>query len=269
MKKTSALLLLAIMTISLAGCGGKKAGKINGISDLKGKMMGFVTPWVSTEEWLSANPDIEKGSVLFFNSQSELISALLGGKIDGAPCMRIQCNYYVQRNDRLKIIEDGKKVESSIVMALRSKGAVLRDQLDSALSILEGNGLLREMESAWIIDLPSTNEPMYREIPKIEGAKTIVVGVTGDAVPLDYIATDGKPAGFNVALLTQIGKILNVNFEFVDIETQAKFAALASNRIDVIFCHIVTENIPNMSADKVIMTKPYFTDRYAGILVRR
>jgi ABC-type amino acid transport substrate-binding protein len=34
-------------------------------------------------------------------------------------------------------------------------------------------------------------------------------------VPLDYISANGQPAGFNVALLTEIGKLLKINIEFV------------------------------------------------------
>ena len=41
-----------------------------------------------------------------------------------------------------------------------------------------------------------------------EGAETIRVAVTGDLPPIDYVAADGKAAGFNTALLAEIAKRL-------------------------------------------------------------
>ena len=38
------------------------------------------------------------------------------------------------------------------------------------------------------------------------GEETYVVGVTGDLPPLDYVAADGTPAGFNVALMDAIAE---------------------------------------------------------------
>lgn len=62
--------------------------------------------------------------------------------------------------------------------------------------------------------------------PVIAGAKTVRVVVTGDLPPLDYVSMDGQPAGYNVALLSELSKVMNVNFELVTADAASRAAML-------------------------------------------
>ena len=102
-------------------------------------------------------------------------------------------------------------------------------------------------------------------MPHFDSAPTIKVAVTGDLPPLDYVSADGKPAGFNTAVLAEIGNRMLRNIELVDIDSGARAAALESNKVDVVFWAIVpiSEIIPSDS-DKpagVVLTEPYFKDK--------
>mgnify|MGYP002513585986 CR=1 FL=1 len=59
--------------------------------------------------------------------------------------------------------------------------------------------------------------------------------VTGDVPPMDFVAADGKAAGFNIALLTEIANRAQVNIKLVQIETGARAMALASGKVDAVF----------------------------------
>lgn len=104
---------------------------------------------------------------------------------------------------------------------------------------------------------------------KTEGAKTVFVGITGDYTPLDYIAADGRPAGFNVAFLSEISKLLHINFELVSLETQAKFQALRSKKIDVVFSQTYNEQMAALFGDKMVRTMPYFSDKGRCFIVKK
>jgi ABC-type amino acid transport substrate-binding protein len=261
MKNKTNFLIGALTMLFLVGCGGAPAKKINDISDLKGKTIGM----------LAINMDL-KGieqlvtfftgpvkKVDLFNRTSDEVAAVLTGKIDAFIAPDLTINYYAKRNTNLKIIPPAVRIEGTVFMRLRSEDMKLKAELDSAITILRENGTLKSLEDYWITNLPISSEPAYAEIPKIEGAKTIYVGVTGDYPPLDYIAADGRPAGYNVAMLKEIGKILKINFEFVSIESLARYAALGSKKIDVIFCNIqaISKFSDEIDNKNLVSTIPY------------
>lgn len=275
MKNKSWLLLLSILVLGLAGCGGGNKGKIETISDLKGKVIGVISSGASAknvESMVNTLMGAEPKEIVYFNRGSDVFTAIITGKIDAAPCMKFASDYMLKRNVDLKAIEVNLKIEGGIIMAIRSEDILLKDSLDKAITTLRENGTLKIIEDQWITNLPATNEPTNKEIPKIDGAKTIYVGVSGDMLPLDYIATDGRPAGYNVAILTEIGKLLKINFEFVSIEMQAKFAALQSKKIDVIFFHVQSENttyLNELKNNNWIGTVPYYIYRGGCFLVKK
>jgi hypothetical protein len=72
-------------------------------------------------------------------------------------------------------------------------------------------------------------------MPVIDGAETIKVAVTGALPPMDYVAADGTPAGFNTALLAEISQRIGKNIELVVVDSVGRAAALASGTVDAVF----------------------------------
>ncbi|MBQ5660201.1 MAG: transporter substrate-binding domain-containing protein [Lachnospiraceae bacterium] len=60
------------------------------------------------------------------------------------------------------------------------------------------------------------SDPEAKDLPYFEGARTIKIGVTGDLPPMDFVAANGKAAGFNIALLTEIANRAQVNKTLAD-----------------------------------------------------
>ncbi|WP_459855702.1 substrate-binding periplasmic protein [Humidesulfovibrio idahonensis] len=196
--------------------------------------------------------------------------ALQAGKVDAVLSPRFGVDYFVKRNAAFKVVAS-EPLKAQVVMALRSEDTQLKDDLDKAISTLQENGKLKQLEDEWVTNLPAANEPANKAADPIPGAKTVYVGICGDYVPLDYIAANGRPAGFNVALLNEISHMLNVNFEFVSLESQARFAALSAKKIDLIFCNLTasTPSLMGMQNKSWVATKPYFTSEVGCLLVRK
>jgi len=268
MKRSSAFFVIAVMVIALTGCNGSKTGKLNTVSDLKGKVIGMIntSPSIKGIELMVSNSlGAAPKEVIIFNSTSDVVTAVLTEKIDAGLRPKFVTDYYAKRNSDLKVIAPVKKVEGVIFMALRSEDQQLRNDLDKAITELQENGVLKALEEQWITNLPISTEPSNTEIAKINSTKTVYVGVSGDFAPIDYIAANGRPAGFNVALLSEIGKILNINIEFVSIASQARFLALSSKKLDVIFCNLESKDVAfslEYRNNNWISTKPYYT--YVG-----
>ena len=101
----------------------------------------------------------------------------------------------------------------------------------------------------------------------------ISIGVTGDVPPMDFVASNGKAAGFNIALLTEIANRAQVNFEIVQIETGARAMALSSNKVDAVFWtkSVTCTGCGATGAEKIegtLVTESYFSDTVAGIRLK-
>lgn len=271
MRRRISIAAITAMVLFLVGCGGTQSEPINQASDLVGKVIGDITSAAPPEAYqalLTAHIGGAAQDVKFFNRPSDVIAAITTGKIDAAPVMSYMAEYYVKRNSQLKMVEAAKSFPVDVVMFLRAEDSLLKNDLDLAITTLQDNGTLAKLKETWITNLPIKDEPMLTEMPKIEGAKTVFVGLTGDYLPLDYMAADGRPAGFNVAFLSEISKLLNINFELVSLETQAKFQALGSKKIDVVFSQTYNEQMAALFGDKLIRTKSYFSDKGRCFLVK-
>ncbi len=274
MKNKVTLLIIALLAISLTSCA-TKGEKIESVTDLKGKVIGVLSNALPTQNQTSNLTILIKGApadVVAFNRGADMYAALRKGEIDAFPIAQFVAGYLLERNKDFKAIPVVDAViEAQAVMAVRSDNIQLKASLDSAILILKENGTIAALEEEWITNLPANREPSFTDIPKYEGAPTYNVGVAGDLPPLDYIAANGVPAGFNAALLSEIAKILNINFEFVFVETQERFTALAAKKIDIVFCHFHSTNtsFDELKDDSWVGTHPYFKYQGGSFLVKK
>ena len=272
MKKRSILVLTLSFILVLSVMA--KASEITSVSDLVGKVLGMGSPIASKEAVLA---DITRSiggtpeDLLFFNRIADGVTALMFGKIDALAVAKISADFYLKRNQNLTKVEKEDRIKFYVVMALRNDNEDLRDQINGAIKTLEENGKLAELQDKWINNLPVDSEPSLNKIEKINGAKTYYVGVSGDVPPLDYIAVDGRAAGYNVALMSEISQLLNVNFEFVSVENQARFAALQGRKIDIIFCNYQgnLDFAKELAQKNWISTDPYFSFDGVCYLVKK
>ena len=137
------------------------------------------------------------------------------------------------------------------------EGRTLRDRVNSTLEAMRNNWTLPILEGRY---LSSHADPQPVKFATTDGAQTVRVAVTGDLPPLDYIAPDGTPAGFNTAMLAEIGSMLGVNVELVEVDAGARTAALTSGRADVVFWYEVSANsdIQPDVPEGVILSQPYY-----------
>ena len=84
--------------------------------------------------------------------------------------------------------------------------------------------------------------------------------MTGDIPPLDYVDAGGMPAGYNTALLAEIGRLLHVNINLVSGEAGARAAALKSGRVDaVLWVEVMPEGEAQFDKPEgVVVTMPYY-----------
>ena len=116
--------------------------------------------------------------------------------------------------------------------------------------------------------------PAATEMPFFYNAPTIKIGFTADLPPFDLVSAEGKPAGFNIAVLAAISKRIRKNFEFVQVEHSERTEALATHNVDVLFWKFVPsddKSLPqgfNQPAG-IIVTDSYFSDEIVHVRLRK
>ena len=138
---------------------------------------------------------------------------------------------------------------------------------------MKDDGTLKKLVEDNITKLKG--DPVATDIPKIDGADTIKVAVTGDMPGMDCILADGKPAGFNIAFLSELSKRINKNIELVSISSDARSAALASGQVDALFWVVGTYDqegkalpYPLDAVKGVAISVPYMMDSRVGLALK-
>ena len=266
-KKFLAILMSAAIIFAFTACGDEKSDvekysvKIGMLKYMNTSEQQFDNFMKKIAETFSLK--MTPHEVVFFDNLNSMQMAYNAGQIDEISTYASVAYYLAARNPNISVLKDHTmEFVDAFCLAMRESDADLYKQVDNAVKSMRDDGTLENLEKKYIKDLKANDEPEAVEIQKFEGAETIKVAITGDLPPIDLILANGKPAGYNTAVLSEIGKRLQKNIELVQIESSARAAALESGRVDISFWAIipVSEIIP-ANADKpdgIILSTPYY-----------
>ena len=264
MKKLVAIILAGLMILALVACGGKDENVVK-IGVLEGSSMESIR----SEEHV-AHMNMPLNNCTNYSNYSNLSAALMdleNGKIVGIGVDKSTADYIIAQNDKLTF--DSTRTQTNYAMMTLDSNKDVYDILNNAIKEMKADGTLAtliENELKAYIE----SDPEAKDLPHFDGAKTIKIGVTGDLPPMDFVAANGKAAGFNIALLTEIANRAQVNIELVQIETGARAISLSSGKVDAVFwTKSVTCTVCGATgAEKIegtLVTESYFSD-YAALI---
>jgi hypothetical protein len=175
-----------------------------------------------------------------------MLMALEAGDITSAEVPQCTADYLCAHNDKLTTrgyfdLNGADDFTKNVAYRLgvgfsfltTEEKTALRDELDAALTEMQEDGTLDALIQTYITD-GAEGQPEPIEFTKTDG-ETIRVAITGALPPMDYVAADGTPAGFNTTILAELGKRMNVNFELVQVDSVGRATALASRQVDLVF----------------------------------
>lgn len=197
--------------------------------------------------------------VKFYDSLSTMLMALDKGEIDEITLPDVVADYITTMNPDYEICCMARtRFPMSLAFGFKKDNAELLWKFNRAIKEMEDDWTLPEIQGAYIYTI-DRKKPVTFE--KYDGAETVRAAVTGDIPPIDFVDEDGKPSGFNTALLAEIGRRLKVNIEIVHIDAGARNAALSSGRVDLVFWYETAENGAwNLDAPEgVILSMPYYS----------
>ena len=270
MKRILAIILAGLMLLSLVACGAKDENVLKlGTLETSGTQLTHNEEHTKQMEKHVGDSNKENVERLYNNLSTALMD-LESGKIDYLGLEECTANYVAVRNDKITVTALPRKTNFSMMTLDNNKEVY--DILNIAIKEMKADGTLDaliENELKAYIE----RDPVAKDLPHFDGAKTIKIGVTGDVPPMDFVAANGKAAGFNIALLTEIANRAQVNFELVQIETGARPMALSSGKVDAVFwAKSGTCTVCNTTATEgiegTIITESYFSDNTASISLK-
>jgi ABC-type amino acid transport substrate-binding protein len=207
--------------------------------------------------------------IVFYDTLDALLMALNAGDVNGIEIYQSVARYLCATNDDLKMgvtfdTDAKRSTFAALVLGgingndfsflMLEDNAALRDEFDAAIEDMKMDGTLDRLVKEQIDGPIEGGEFKPVELPKFDGAETIKVAVTGALPPMDYVAADGTPAGFNTAVLAEIGNRLEKNIELVVVDSLGRAAALASGAVDAVFwtrTSVLSQNAANGSAEEM------------------
>ncbi len=186
----------------------------------------------------SVNPhNLKPGDVEFkaYDSMVAMMMALNAGEIDAIQLPECVAEYILKENPktdaRAFILLHGWM---NLVMGLKEGNEALRDKISAAITEMNKDGTI-SLLIRYHVQGPEAREPMPVEFAKYDDAEPLKVAVTGDFPPIDYVDAGGQAAGYNTAMLAELGRRLHMNIQLVYTETASRAAALMSGKADVVF----------------------------------
>ncbi|MBR3623910.1 MAG: transporter substrate-binding domain-containing protein [Selenomonadaceae bacterium] len=264
----------------VAGCGGQKAdeGK-KAKEDIK---IGMLTHLNASEQKINeilkkvhdvpGARGVAPHNYIYYDKLTSMQMGLDSGSVQEMSLYDSVAKYLIDRNDKLTITDQGNgmKLSDSFSCAVRKDDTALKQELDKAIEGMKQDGTLDKLVKTYITDLKKGEEPPEVPMPKIDGAPALKIAVTGDLPPFDLVLANGKAAGFNTAVLSELGKRTGKNVEIIYIDSAARAAALSSKKVDVVFWATIPfgdSPIPR-DVDKpegMELTVPYFTDKIVHV----
>ena len=196
--------------------------------------------------------------VKFYDSLLTMQMALNKAEIDELALPEVVAEYLLAANPELEACCVARtRTPMALSFGFRKDDAALADRFNRALRAMDDDWSLAELQGVYIYD-KEHNKPV--KFDTFDDAETVKVAVTGDLPPIDFIDEVGHPAGFNTALLAELGRRMRVNIQLVNVESGARTAALVSGRVDVVFWYETVQGYASGydAAEEVLLSEPYY-----------
>jgi|GEM_PF-796100 len=259
------------------------------LDDLRKALTPLITEESAKQEW--EDYDLLEGFlselvrarrvVHFYDSLMAMLMALRARHIDEFVLPEPVVMYLLANNPNDYEIQFSlNMMPSTISFGFKAENTALKKDFDEAIKAMKKDGTLMTLQEKFITNV-GANDPEEVKFTEFKDSKPIKVAVTGDLPPIDFIAADGRPTGYNTAILAEIGKRLKRNIRVISVDSGGRSAALASERADVVFWYRNTEgiqtpkklkkNLKSVMVDSpakgVILSEPYYewdTDLVVG-----
>lgn len=272
MKKILSIFLVSLIVLSLFACGKKQEADVTMNAELSHPSAS--EDEVNEERAKQESRSTASSKVTYYDDINTLIMALKNNKINLAYLGESVARYVMAKDADMGYVLTEYSLPNEYSLCMRDADIELINLMNEAIKNMKSDGTLQKLENDYIENVINGDEPKPIELEQIEGRRTINVAVTGDVPPMDYITADGKPAGFNVALLKEISERCNVNITITQINSQARAASLMSGKVDCLFWTVIEQSPSARMKYKdvpkdAIISDPYYSTQGVNLYYKK
>ena len=214
----------------------KKPDEIYKLADLSGKFIGVQTGTTLDEQ---VQQLIKLPRVQYFANIPEMTYALEKRDLDGIAIDYSVAETILKHHPDFSILKDRlSKDEFGIAM---SKNNPLKASIDSCITVLQKKGEIQKIKDKW-----SKNQTAVRVMRQDwVGSDTLVVGTEALYAPYEFYQW-GELSGIDIDIMYTIGKMLNKNIKFADMNFDVLIPSLVNEKTDLCIAAIsITEERSN------------------------
>ncbi|MBQ6774949.1 MAG: transporter substrate-binding domain-containing protein [Synergistaceae bacterium] len=268
MKRIFCAVAVTFVFAACAWADGMNVGVLSSLNMTEEQYRNFVIDGRNEVGWNFLSHDDE--NFRFYDSLLALQMALNAGEIEEVQLPEVVAEFFVRSNPSAYAVSCVTQVRpTSLAFGFLESNTAMRDKFNEGLKLLKESGRLEQLRQEYLNGL---QEHAPVKLEKFEGAEKIKVALTGDLPPIDFVDIDGSPAGFNMAILAELGRALKLNVEVIDIDAGARSATLASRRADAVFWYKLTHDFepqPDVP-EGIILSDPYYEwNKFIHIRLKR
>ncbi len=232
MKKKLSLLLLALTTALMVGCGSKDTGKlVQTMDDLEGARIGVQLGTIG-DIYASDYEGDEAGTVIErYNKIADAVQALKQGKIDAVIVDEQPAIASTENEATLTILDEPFALEEYAICIAKDNDELLT-KVNEALAELKEDGTVDQIINNYIGDSTKGTCPYVSPEDVSYDNGTLVVATNVAFPPYEYY-DKGEPVGIDMELITAIGDKLGMKVKVEDIEFDSIINAVDSHKADV------------------------------------
>lgn len=186
----------------------------------------------------SAFEDIPFSEYRYYDTLNSMILALDSGAIDGFITNEYTYDFLRSKNENqysTYSTDPAKDYSYGFAMLLREEDKELCRRISDVIAEMKADGTLDALKDQYIDQCIAGKEPETVHPETFDQAATLRVALTGDIPPMDYFSAEGSPIGFNTAFISEVGRRLKMNIEFISVSSGARAVSLSSGESDVVF----------------------------------
>ena len=241
MKKLLALLLAAMMVLSLAACGGDTADTATDdtADDTQTEDLVYAVEAGSAGEAAAEEKGFTYNSVA---SQADALMEVAAGTSDAAIIDLLMAGAMIGEGTSYPdLIHTDELTTEEYGVGCR-KGSDLAAYINNVFAETYADGTMQEIAATYGVQeaLVEQGEPAEvtpaadGDVAYIQGKGTLIVGIT-DFAPMDYKDENGEWIGFDADMAKLVAEKLGVEVQFIEIDWDNKIMELDSKNIDVVW----------------------------------
>lgn len=258
MKRVLSIILVAVLALSLVGCGGsknkdttKKENTVKSADDLPGKKIGVQ---IGTTGDILATDDYEDegATIERFSHGADAVLALSQGKIDCVIIDQEPAKVYVDSRKGLKILDD-PFADEDYAICLAKDNTKLKEEINGALAKLKEDGTLDKIMDNYIGD--NAGKTPYESPANVDRSKgTLVMATNAEFPPYEYFQNEDI-VGIDPDMARAVCDVLGYELKIEHMGFDAVITAVISGKADM--------GVAGLSVTEDRLKNVDFTDTYA------